>query len=235
MGLLGRIGRAWGRIFATPAQRLDRLDYDDYWDNRSLDDIHPRFPLIAKLVPHGSRVMDIGSGDGSLLLFLARERNATGHGVDISRHAVEHARRRGVSCDVADITHESFHVPAAFDVVIVSEVLEHIADPEAVLIRLRRDGIRRLIITVPNTGYVEHRLRLLVGRFPVQWLLHPGEHLRFWTISDFHATASATGFTVHRVVPALGWFPLARFWPALFASQVVYELVPAAHSSIPKQ
>jgi methionine biosynthesis protein MetW len=224
VGIIRKITSGIRRVFASPAPRLDKLDYDAYWANRSVDDIHPRFRLIAPLVPTAARVVDIGCGDGSLLLYLARERDAKGYGVDISTYAVDHARGRGVEAEVADVTDPSFAVRPGTDHVIISEVLEHIADPEAVLLRLRHAGIRHVIVTVPNTGYVEHRLRLLFGRFPVQWLLHPGEHVRFWTIADFRATAAATGFAIRRTVPALGWFPFARWRPGLFASQLIYEL-----------
>jgi len=219
-----KITRGLQRIFASPTPQLDHLDYDAYWSTRSVDEVHPRFDLIARLVRPGSRVLDIGCGDGSLLLHLAATRDAAGLGVDISAIAVEHARARGVSCDVVDITDPAYRVPADIDVVVISEVLEHIPDPEAVLQRIRSHGPDHVIVTVPNTGYLEHRLRLLFGRFPVQWLLHPGEHVRFWTVADFRTMASATGFTVRRVIPALGWFPMATWRPGLFASQIIYDL-----------
>lgn len=219
-----KLARGVQRIFASPIPKLGELDYDEYWSTRSVDEVHPRFDLIAQLVPPDSRVLDIGCGDGSLLLHLAATRDAAGLGVDISAVAVEHARARGVSCDVVDITDPAYRVPPDIDVVIISEVLEHIPDPEAVLQRIRSHGPEHVIVTVPNTGYLEHRLRLLFGRFPVQWLLHPGEHVRFWTVADFRITAAATGFTVRRVTPALGWFPMARRWPSLFASQIIYDL-----------
>lgn len=224
-----KIGNGIRRIFASPRPTLGELDYDAYWSTRSVDEHQPRFAIIAGLVPPASRVLDVGSGDGSLLLHLAASRSAVGFGIDVSSVAVEHARQRGVRCEVADITDPSVELPPDIDVVIISEVLEHISDPEAVLQRIRAHMPRRVIITVPNTGYLEHRLRLLFGRFPVQWLLHPGEHVRFWTIADFRLTASVTGFALQRVIPALGWFPFARLRPSLFASQVIYVLEPISH------
>lgn len=224
MDIVRKMANGVRRIVVSPAPRLGELNYDSYWASRSVDEIHPRFRLIAPLIPTGARVIDIGCGDGSLLLYLERERNVKGYGVDISAYAVNHARGRGVEAEVADVTDPTFAINPETDHVIISEVLEHIADPEAVLIRLRHAGFNHVIVTVPNTGYVEHRLRLLFGRFPVQWLLHPGEHIRFWTIADFRATAAATGFAIRRTSPALGWFPFARWRPSLFASQLIYEL-----------
>lgn len=224
--MLGRLGRGLGRIFASPRPTLGSLDYDTYWDQRPADVFQPRFEIIAQLLPTGAEVADIGCGDGSLLRYLERRRNVAGFGVDISTTAVEVAQRLGTNASVADVTDPGFSLPRRVDYVVLSEVLEHIADPEAVLIGLRASTGRFAIVTLPNTGYIEHRLRLLFGRFPVQWLFHPGEHLRFWTIADFRMTAGATGYDVTRIQPALGWFPLARLWPSLFASQLVYVLSP---------
>jgi methionine biosynthesis protein MetW len=228
---LMKVRSAGRRIFAAPSPAIPRLDYDDYWENRAVDEIHPRFRLIARMVSPGSRVLDVGCGDGSLLIHLESARHTKGLGLDISEVAVAHARGRGVRCEVADVTSQSFVLPQGFDVVIISEVLEHIPDPESLLSKVRDAGVARLIVTVPNTGYLEHRLRLLFGRFPIQWLVHPGEHLRFWTIADFTGTAESTGFRVARVVPVLGWFPFARFRPSLFSSQVIYDMRPNSHST----
>jgi len=224
--MLRKIAAGFRRIFASPRPRLDRLDYDDYWDERQVGIVQPRFAVIARHINNGASVADIGCGDGSLLEFLADRRHARGWGMDISRRGVEAAQRRGIDCVVGDVTNSEFALPRQFDVIVISEVLEHVADPERVLRRLRQSGAQKLIVTIPNTGYIEHRLRLLFGRFPVQWLFHPGEHLRFWTIQDFRVTATATGFLVEVVEPALGWFPFARLMPSLFASQVVFVLTP---------
>ena len=202
------------RVFAAKPWTLDRLDYNDYWNRREHDVYQPRFALIARMVPDGSTVADIGCGDGSLLRFLAKSKHTAGWGVDISDTGVVAAQAEGTDCVVGDITTEDFKLPSHFDCVIVSEVLEHVPDPERVIARLREQGVRHLIVTLPNTGYLEHRLRLLFGRFPVQWLLHPGEHLRFWTVSDFRLTANTLGFGVQSVTPALGWYPFARWWPS---------------------
>jgi methionine biosynthesis protein MetW len=225
--MLGRIADGAKRLFASPRPQLENLDYDDYWARRDADVFQPRFKLIADLLRPGCRVIDLGCGDGSLLRYLHRAKGISGWGVDISSRAVATARSLGTKSEVADITDPSFRLPSDFDSVVISEVLEHIADPERLLVNLHASGANDLIVTLPNTGFVEHRLRLMLGRFPVQWLFHPGEHLRFWTVADFAVTASATGYTVVSVRGALGWFPFARAFPSLFASQIVFHLKPA--------
>jgi methionine biosynthesis protein MetW len=206
------------------------MDYEEYWNKRVPDIVMPRFRLIARQIARGSSVADIGCGDGSLLRFLARERETRGWGTDVSAAGVALATERGTDATVGDITDPEFQIAGPFDYIVISEVLEHIAEPEEVLKRLRPSVGRAMIVTLPNTGYIEHRLRLLFGRFPVQWMFHPGEHLRFWTLADFKDTAAVTGYRVTVVLPALGWFPFARLLPSLFASQIVYVLEPAVGS-----
>lgn len=226
MTIIRKMAAGVGRIFATPEQKLRALDYDAYWDKRIPDEEQPRFAVIAQYLPRGATVADIGCGDGSLLRYLARHRDTRGWGADISAAGVSLAVQRGTDAVVGDVTDPAFTLPGTFDVVVISEVLEHIADPEAVLQRLRPHVGRVLIVTLPNTGFLEHRFRLLFGRFPVQWMFHPGEHLRFWTLRDFLVTARITGYRVKGVTAALGWFPFARTFPSLFASQLVYALEP---------
>ena len=221
---MSRVSSGLRRVFSVKRWTLETLNYDDYWDHREHDVFQPRFAAIAHLIPRGASVADVGCGDGSLLRFLKMANDNDGWGVDISTSGVNAARQLGADCEVGDITDERFRLPQTFDYVVISEVLEHIPDPERVLARLHASGPGRLLVTVPNTGYLEHRLRLLFGRFPVQWLMHPGEHLRFWTVADFRSTAEMIGYEVRSVTPALGWFPFARVWPELFASQVIYEL-----------
>ena len=66
--------------------------------------------------------------------------------------------------------------------------------------------------------------RLLLGRFPLQWLAHPGEHLRFWTHVDFLWWANCLGYRVQTAIPYQGTPFLKRLWPNLFASGIVYVL-----------
>jgi 2-polyprenyl-3-methyl-5-hydroxy-6-metoxy-1,4-benzoquinol methylase len=64
------------------------------------------------------------------------------------------------------------------------EVLEHIPNPEKFIKTISKKAKKGVFFSVPNTGYISYRLRLLFGAFPMQWNIHPGEHLRFWTYRD---------------------------------------------------
>jgi len=72
----------------------------------------------------------------------------------------------------------------SIDYILMLEVLEHVQNPEDFVHKALSAANDSIFISFPNTGYIKHRLRLLFGRFPVQWRVHPGEHLRFWTLRD---------------------------------------------------
>jgi hypothetical protein len=87
---------------------------------------------------------------------------------------------------------------------------------------------RRLLITIPNTGAINDRLRLLFGRFPKQWILHPSEHLHFWTVTDFLFLCRQLGFKVGKVYGLydpyynLGCLKLWKYYPKLFTRYIRY-------------
>jgi hypothetical protein len=119
-------------------------------------------------------------------------------------------------------------IPKA-DYIILSEVLEHLPNPEALLTRLRDRFNRRLLIDIPNTGAMNDRLRLLFGRFPKQWVFHPAEHLRFWTVKDFMHLCRQLGYEIDQYYGicdpdyefGLQWW---RLYPELFSRFVLYVL-----------
>jgi 2-polyprenyl-3-methyl-5-hydroxy-6-metoxy-1,4-benzoquinol methylase len=119
---------------------------------------------------------------------------------------------------------EQFGAGVQFDYIIMSEIIEHLPDPEMLLNALRSHVRKGLIVSIPNTGYHQHRLRLLMGRFPLQWVVTPGEHLRYWTRIDFHWWARQLGFRVAREFPYEGTPGLKEAWPNLFAAALVYVL-----------
>ena len=71
-----------------------------------------------------------------------------------------------------------------YNLITAFEVFEHLEEPEEYLLYLLTKTNNTLIFSVPNTGYIFHRLRLIFGYFPYQWKTFPGEHLRFWTYKD---------------------------------------------------
>jgi hypothetical protein len=109
---------------------------------------------------------------------------------------------------------------------VLSEVIEHVANAESFLSQAWQLTRRSLWVTFPNIAYFPHRLRLLLGKFPVQWVAFPGEHLRFWSVPDFHRwlTASAMPEPYLLASNGLTFGGLHRIWPNLFGNQIVARI-----------
>jgi methionine biosynthesis protein MetW len=217
---------AFRGMFTNPPVAQIDADYDVYWTRRHPGGVQPRFEIIARGMHGGERVLDVGCGDGAMLEYLRDARHITGIGVDISREAVARAHARGVDARVGSIDDLSTSPPHAFDHVVMSEVVEHVADAERLLREGWRLTKRTLWVTFPNIGYFPHRLRLLTGRFPVQWVVFPAEHLRFWTVPDFRDWLRGLGLPAAQFTPSNGLAVggLHRLWPNLLANQMVARI-----------
>ncbi len=225
--------RALRRLFIYPeTARVGAVDYDAYWESKAqagLGRLSPwrrrRAEAFAALIEPGSRVLDLGAGDGALLAYLINARGVLGSGLDVSPKAVAFCRAQGLDVALADLNRPvASFIAEPVDYIVLSEIIEHLPDPESLLHSLRPLARRGLIVSIPNTGFHQHRLRLLLGRFPLQWVVTPGEHLRFWTRADFRWWARQMGFEIAREIPYEGTPGLRRLWPGLFAAAFVYHL-----------
>jgi len=142
------------------------------------------------MVEPGSRVLDVGCGDGALLQLLAETRNVDGRGVEISRGGVNAAVARGLSVIQGDADSDLANYPdQAFDYAILSLTIQATRFPRTVLENLLRIG-HHAIVSFPNFGHWRIRSELLLtGRMPItrnlpeKWYLSPDAHL--CTIADF--------------------------------------------------
>ncbi len=233
-----RLVTLWRFVFGNfpPHARFHTgVDYDAYWaelEEEWLDPARlPRFRAIAAHIEPGSSVLDIGCGDGELLGYLLEDKAITPYGLEFSSRGRARAQEKGLDVQPCDLTSSDFVVDREVDYIVISEVLEHITNSEEVLLKVRDRFRKRLIITIPNVGSIIDRLRLIFGRFPHQWIFHPSEHLRFWTITDFCFTCRQLGYNVERFeglyTPYLPSFlKLWAWYPRLFAPHVLYVLTP---------
>jgi methionine biosynthesis protein MetW len=161
--------------------------------------------LIADMIEPGSRVLDIGCGDGALLAYLARRKNVDGRGIELSQSGVNACVGHGLSVIQGDADRDLDAYPTdAFDVVVLSQTLQATRRPRKVVEALVRIG-QRAIVSFPNFGFWRIRLRLLVnGRMPVShclaypWYETPNIHL--CTIRDFVALCDEIGVQIERSV-----------------------------------
>jgi 2-polyprenyl-3-methyl-5-hydroxy-6-metoxy-1,4-benzoquinol methylase len=142
----------------------------------------------------------------------------------VSNTAIEFCSERGLKVSKGNIDDSDFRLEGVFDHIIISEALEHIVNPEELLQKLRNNYNKSIIVTIPNTGYFMHRLSLLLGTFPVQWIHHPAEHLRFWTLSDFKNTLKIVGYNKYKIHSIKGVGLLQRIWPSMFSAQTLFIL-----------
>jgi methionine biosynthesis protein MetW len=150
--------------------------------------------IIARLVPQGSRVLDLGCGDGALLELLQRERGCSGYGVEIDDANVLACAKRGVNVIQLNLDEGlPMFGDATFDVVLQVDTLQHLRNAETMLVETARVG-RAGIVAFPNFAHWTNRLAIMRGRMPVtkrlpfQWYDTP--NIRVGTYKDFEVLAT---------------------------------------------
>ena len=180
-------------------------------------------------------VLDVALGDATTLQYLKNRLPFLKqvYGTDLSEAAVANGNHLGIhsiQADISDVDEALLRdklgiVDSRVDWIIATEVLEHISEPERVLPTLLRLARRGVLVSVPNSGYYPFRFQLLMGRFPVQWDLWPGEHLRFWTYADFCWWLGELGVS-GRAFVYFGLPILSRLWKNFFADGILWHLFP---------
>ena len=180
---------------------------------------------LARLVPEGSRVLDLGCGDGAMLDYLQRTRGCSGYGVEIADANVLACTRRGVNVIQLNLDEGlAIFEDNSFDVVLQIDTLPHLRNAETMLRETARVG-RAGIVAFPNFAHWPNRLSVLRGRMPVtrrlpyQWYDTP--NIRVGTYKDFEVLA---GKNALRILDSFGlhegetvrWLPNARAGTAVF-------------------
>ena len=160
--------------------------------------------LVADMIGRGSKVLDVGCGDGELLQLL-ESRGIDGRGIELSREGVNRCVARGLAVVQGDADTDLVNYPDdAFDYVILSQTLQATRQPKVVLENLLRIG-RRAIVSFPNFGFWKMRLQLLVGghmprteNLPATW--YDTANIHFCTIKDFVELCDAINVKMERAV-----------------------------------
>jgi methionine biosynthesis protein MetW len=182
--------------------------------------------LIAELVPPGSRVLDLGCGNGELLAHLSAQRGCSGYGIEIADANVLQCVQRGVQVIQLNLEDGlALFEDRSFDVVLQLDTLQHLRNTERMLRETARVG-RIGIVSFPNFAHWPNRLSVARGRMPVtrtlpfQWYDTP--NIRVGTFADFEMLARRNGLTVLDSFGLHDGAPVRR-WPNLLASVAVFK------------
>ncbi len=190
--------------------------------------------VIASLVPEGSRVLDLGCGDGELLAHLIQNRGCTGYGMEIDDANVERCVARNVNVIQYNLDEGlALFEDASFDVVLQLDTLQHLRNTERMLQETARVG-RLGIVSFPNFAHWPNRLSVFKGRMPVtktlpyQWYDTP--NIRVGTFADFEVLARKQGLKILDSFGLKGGTPV-RALPNLRASVAVFKFERGSRST----
>ena len=182
--------------------------------------------VIASLVPQGSRVLDLGCGDGALLALLRERRNCSGYGIELDDAQVLGCVQRGVSVIQRNLDEGlAIFDDASFDVVLQLDTLQNLRNTEQMLRETARVG-RIGIVSFPNFAHWPNRLSVMQGRMPVtkilpyQWYDTP--NIRVGTFADFEILARKVGLRIHEAF-GLHRGRVVNRLPNLMASTAVFK------------
>jgi methionine biosynthesis protein MetW len=182
--------------------------------------------VIAGLVPHGARVLDLGCGSGELLAWLQQHKGCSGYGIEIADANVHACVQRGVNVIQLNLEEGlALFEDRSFDVVLQLDTLQHLRNTESMLRETARVG-RIGIVSFPNFAHWPNRLHVLGGRMPVtrvlpyQWYDTP--NIRVGTLADFEVLAKKTGLNITDRF-GLHDGQVVRRWPNLRASVAVFR------------
>jgi methionine biosynthesis protein MetW len=182
--------------------------------------------LIAELVPRGSRVLDLGCGNGELLAHLIAHRGCSGYGIEYADANLLQCVQRGVPVIQLNLEEGlALFADLSFDVVLQLDTLQHLRNAERMLQETARVG-RIGVVSFPNFAHWPNRLSVLRGRMPVtktlpyQWYDTP--NIRVGTFADFEVLARKNAL---RVTDSFGIHDgrAVRRWPNLMASVAVFK------------
>ncbi len=158
-----------------------------------MNTLRPDLAIISEWIQPGSRVLDLGCGDGTLLDHLKRTRNVDGYGLEIDPNNIVSCIQRGVNVIQSDLDAglTDYFDDDSFDYVVMTQTIQAVHYPSRLLREMLRVG-REGIVTFPNFGHWSSRVQLALGgrmpqsrALPNEWYDTPNIHL--CTLKDFEA------------------------------------------------
>jgi methionine biosynthesis protein MetW len=182
---------------------------------------------VVQMVPYGSRVLDLGCGDGVMLAYLQQHHGCSGYGVEIDDANVLACVKRGVEVIQLNLDQGlSMFDDQSFDVVLQIDTLQHLRNAQTMLVETLRVG-RMGVVTFPNFAHWPNRLSVLLGRMPVtkklpfEWYDTP--NIRVGTFADFLSLAKKNQLHIQDAF-GLQDNGVVRRWPNARAATAVFQL-----------
>ncbi|MBW1698089.1 MAG: methionine biosynthesis protein MetW [Deltaproteobacteria bacterium] len=161
--------------------------------------------LIASWIEPGSKVLDLGCGEGELLNYLKKSKQVIGTGIDHNEKKVARCIEKGLTVLHGDINEEVVDYPDnTFDYVVLSQTLQQVYAPALLIPSLLRIG-RKAIVSFPNFSHWRVRMQLLLTGYapitrqlPYEWYDTP--NIRVITLKDFRKFIRQVGFTIQKEI-----------------------------------
>jgi len=204
----------------------DNRDYS--WDDEEIS-ARPEYPFIEKWITEGSKVIDLGCGNGSLLKTLKDKKNISEFGIEISESGVAICKDKGLNVKQERIDLKLSDVKDnSFDFAICNVTIQMVMYPEITLSEMKRIA-KYQIVSFPNFAFIFNRLELLVkGRMPKKMLFgynwYNTGHIHQLSIKDFKKTVLNMGLFIKDFVYLGRFGKFKYFFPNLFVLEAIFLL-----------
>ncbi|NDC82980.1 methionine biosynthesis protein MetW [bacterium] len=176
---------------------------------------------IIGLIPHGSRVLDLGCGNGDVLSKLKSSKQINGYGIDCNFDSILSCIKHGLNVFQGNIDEglKEFS-DGTFDYVILSQTLQQVRRPTFVMSEMLRVG-KYAIIIFPNFAYWKNRLQFMLGKsprtpeLPYHW--HNTPNIRVVTINDFYSMCKKKKYVTQQIIPGNWLSKLLNRWSNFFS------------------